>query len=389
MDNSSYVDLIQVVSQEGTKLAQANRNDNVSLILAATSTLFLWFGRLHAKKSQREQTELLKQLVKESRMVPIIWKGALWFKWEKGRYDTIISQLTLHGMGGTLAGTTSWFNNPFNLLKASAHYGVGQSEIHQYVKPENTAYSDNNWGSNLRTISLELENAGGVITENVLNNAAWLTVTQLIPQYYNNRRPDRSWIKMHREVADKPTACPVGLDIDRFIAMLQALYDQVNATPEQPSLPHPEIRVDASIVGRDYVAKATVNRRVGRGLAWPNVADKPTIQAGEVVQFTGNYSEIDGYKFCELTIGGWVALNSDLFALRVPVAQQVTVTAVLNGKKVGANVRQSPSTTARIVGNLKHGQSFTYLSAETVNGQTWLKISNNQFVFANATNYGN
>lgn len=74
--------------------------------------------------------------------------------------------IVLHTMGGTLAGSDAWFNNPSS--QVSAHYGVGLSgEIHQYVKLSDTAWSNgilefgHTWpGStnpNRYTVSIETE----------------------------------------------------------------------------------------------------------------------------------------------------------------------------------------------------------------------------------------
>lgn len=75
-------------------------------------------------------------------------------------------------MGGTLAGTDSWFNNPAS--KVSAHFGVGDNgDLHQYVLLSDSAWANgilepgNRWGEvstatwpNGVTISIETEDKG-------------------------------------------------------------------------------------------------------------------------------------------------------------------------------------------------------------------------------------
>lgn len=87
--------------------------------------------------------------------------------------------LVIHTMGGTLAGTASWFANPAS--QVSAHFGIGLSgAIHEYVPLDGSAWANgvlepgNIWpgpagvNPNLLTVSVETEdlgNAGQTVTE--------------------------------------------------------------------------------------------------------------------------------------------------------------------------------------------------------------------------------
>lgn len=79
--------------------------------------------------------------------------------------------IVLHTMGGSLAGTDSWFANPSSSV--SAHFGVGlKGDVHQYVDLANMAWANgiletmNCWpgpGSvnpNLLSVSIETEDLG-------------------------------------------------------------------------------------------------------------------------------------------------------------------------------------------------------------------------------------
>lgn len=67
-----------------------------------------------------------------------------------------ITHITLHVMGGFLAGTDSTFKNQAN--QVSATYGIGSNgTIHQYVKESDTAWADGNYSSNSTGISIEHE----------------------------------------------------------------------------------------------------------------------------------------------------------------------------------------------------------------------------------------
>lgn len=72
-------------------------------------------------------------------------------------------------MGGFLAGTDGWFNNPQS--QVSTHYGIGlNGAVHQYVRLEDTAWgngvleSGNRWpypgNPNGLSVSIETEDRG-------------------------------------------------------------------------------------------------------------------------------------------------------------------------------------------------------------------------------------
>lgn len=98
-----------------------------------------------------------------------MWKGSP--NHFEGRQGKIPIALVIHTMGGSLAGTDSWFNNVAS--QVSAHYGVGlNGDIHQYVRLEDGAWANgvlepgNTWmgppgvNPNLLTVGVETEDLG-------------------------------------------------------------------------------------------------------------------------------------------------------------------------------------------------------------------------------------
>lgn len=70
-----------------------------------------------------------------------------------------ISTITIHHAAGI--GTSEDIGTNFRTANrgGSSHYGIGfQGDIAAYVDENDTAWSDSNWESNLRTISIELSN---------------------------------------------------------------------------------------------------------------------------------------------------------------------------------------------------------------------------------------
>ena len=81
----------------------------------------------------------------------ISWTGAK--HWSSGRQGEDWIALVIHI---SECSTLSQIDNTFwGTREASAHYGVGNSAIHQYVNLSDTAWAVGNWSWNKRTVSIE------------------------------------------------------------------------------------------------------------------------------------------------------------------------------------------------------------------------------------------
>ena len=149
--------------------------------------------------------------------LPIQFVGANSGNYMAGRQGNPINQITIHWMDGTLAGTDGWFNNPNSHV--SAHYGVANGIVHQYVRDTDTAYGAGNWDVNLHTINIEHEGSPTLPIDPQTYVTSSQLLIQLCRQY--NIPIDRAHIRKHSEVALHPTACPGNLDIDKLVNMAQ------------------------------------------------------------------------------------------------------------------------------------------------------------------------
>lgn len=150
------------------------------------------------------------------------WSGSPNFM--PGRSGTI-NHITLHVMGGFLAGTDSTFKNPQN--QVSATYGIGSDgTIHQYVKESDTAWADGNARSNATGISIEHE--GGYPTAQFTDECAEASAQLCadIAKRYGFGRLVHDGTKgnvwLHREIPGSThTSCPDlavnGIDVDKII----------------------------------------------------------------------------------------------------------------------------------------------------------------------------
>jgi hypothetical protein len=141
------------------------------------------------------------------------------------RYNNKIQFVILHWIVGSLESCDATFQSPTRL--ASAHYGVGDNDIHQYVKEEDCAWHAGNLLVNRQSIGIENEGGPNLpITEATYNTLAEL-VKDICSRY--QIPVDRQHIKGHKEVSDKPTACPGTLDIDKVIKLI----NEDNMTQEE------------------------------------------------------------------------------------------------------------------------------------------------------------
>lgn len=153
-----------------------------------------------------------------------------------GRAGNKITQIILHWIVGTLESADKTFQNPKRL--ASAHYGIGDNEIHQYVKESDTAWHAGNLNVNLTSIGIEHEGgwedpAGSgnrVKPSEETHKTSALLVAEIAKKY--DIPLDRKHIKKHSEVSDKATSCCGTLDIDHIIELAR----EANSEPTIPPI---------------------------------------------------------------------------------------------------------------------------------------------------------
>jgi hypothetical protein len=138
---------------------------------------------------------------------------------EPGRWGTTPAALVLHTMGGSLAGTDGWFNNPTS--EVSAHFGIGlNGAVHQYVSSRDTAWAngileDGNrwlnvmpgaWEPNYHTISIETEDLGNI---NRAVTAAQFTAVANIIRLMVAKYPSIRFLMGHSAISPQSRAnCP-------------------------------------------------------------------------------------------------------------------------------------------------------------------------------------
>ena len=113
-------------------------------------------------------------------------------------------------MVGTLASTDAQFQKAGG---TSAHYGIEDANIHQYVDEKNTAYHAGAWTPNLTSIGIEHSAAPNRPASDATYQTSIALCKELCAKY--NLNPDTDIIPHNSIVA---TQCPGTIDINRIKA---------------------------------------------------------------------------------------------------------------------------------------------------------------------------
>jgi hypothetical protein len=168
----------------------------------------------------------------------ITWIGSP--NYYNGRDGYHVDHITLHIMVGYLTSADNYFQLPAS--SASAHYGIGgNGEIHQYVSEADGSWSDANYASNNRTISIEHEGGmEGIPCTQACMDASAALCADIARRYgwshlWHDGLNGNVWL--HREVpgtnhAGCPDLAPNGLDVNYVInkanQLLQATTTNTN-----------------------------------------------------------------------------------------------------------------------------------------------------------------
>lgn len=159
----------------------------------------------------------------------IKWVGCHKNNYQKGRNGVKISKIVCHWIVGTLASADATFQDPNRI--ASSTYGIGDNQIHQYVREEDTPYTNSNIVSNRESITIEHQGGPNIqISESTYQTSAML-IADIAKRY--NISLNRSNVLMHREIKGASTQCPGTLDVDRLVRMAN---DIINP-PSNPTMP--------------------------------------------------------------------------------------------------------------------------------------------------------
>jgi len=147
-----------------------------------------------------------------------------------------VSYFVLHTEQGYENGTVSWFRNPASAV--SSNYGVAlNGDIDVIVDEGNTAWTNGNFESNSRSITIECEDNSD--PQHVIRpDAQYESVAKLVAD--GARRYgltiSRETVKGHYEIPPHTHPdCPGDLDIDRVVARATEIYNILTAPLPEPT----------------------------------------------------------------------------------------------------------------------------------------------------------
>lgn len=146
----------------------------------------------------------------------IIWKGSP----NKDGNRLVIDRIVMHWFGvGTLDAANTRFQNVAN--QVSAHYGISNNTVYQWVKEEDVAYHAGNYAMNQRSIGIEHD----ATTTQPASDETYATSIQLVADICKRHSIpcDRTHIIKHNQVI--ATQCCGTLDVDRIVSEAKIILD--------------------------------------------------------------------------------------------------------------------------------------------------------------------
>ena len=293
----------------------------------------------------------------------IVWKGAHPSNYTVGRPNGGRNgQQTFHHVVGSADSAVVVFNNPSR--GASSHFVVTNIPdlIYQCVDLANTAWTDGNWASNLRAITVEHHGDwrngynDPVVRENAAKLVAWLRDQGLVNHAIR-----------HRQVATNGTICPADFPVESVWDRATAIINQYNNVDNRPQWL------------KDRKALSTTVYAQKDGLFLRNLNDPSKAfdarRFGLNQDFTiGSYTIIGGKKYFITksstdTNAAAGLLEGEVKTERYvapPVVQPVTLVETINynpSKKFTVN---QATTLVDIPANTKASGSRDYAAGETI-----------------------
>lgn len=224
---------------------------------------------------------------------------ATWFT--TSRLFQKVDKIVVHWMDTTLQGADNVFTGKTKRQNVSAHFGVENDQVHQYVKISDTAWHAGNWLVNLRSVGIEHSAEPG----RDASDATYESSAELIVDICKKLElvPSRALLHKHSEFS--PTSCPGTIDLDRLAARTMELWYTPQIGIDQPigggtpatiaSAPSPAIEVPVTFW-------ITVNSPAGSA----HFRNEPSI-AGRIMETYPNGTQVE----CNATVQGQLIAITD------------------------------------------------------------------------------
>ncbi len=298
-----------------------------------------------------------------------------------GRQGNGIDHIVIHWMDGNLASADSTFQNTSR--QTSAHYGIEDQTVHQYVQEADTAWHAGNWAMNCRSIGIEHSaepgrDASAATIETSAQLVADIAKRHGIPL-------DRQHVIKHCEVP-YATQCCGTVPIDEILAKAQAIVGS-GYTPAPVPKTSPTAIVNQGNNFTAWSGSVTVTS------VQANIRSVPTTQGNDPLHTNGQgtVESIIGYTHSESVSGNdvwlkawngnWIWSGNTSFA----ESDSGTVTVIVPQ----LNVRSAPSVNAPLSGDqhIYQGQQVQYAGVTTGDNVTENGVTSNRWYRSVLGNY--
>lgn len=220
----------------------------------------------------------------------IKWVGAHKNNYGVGRSGKKINKVVLHWIVGTLESADATFAKPDRL--ATAHYGIGDDDVHQYVKEEDTAWHASNLLVNQESVGIEHE-GGWLLQDNKTRfkptDKTHQTSAQLVFEICKRYGIpiDKDHIFPHNKFSS--TQCPGLLEVERIISEAKKLEGGGTSMPNTSS--------GSCLIVNNDEGKKLFDKLVGNSTKWDETVRYLEINSDpKDTPFDQVKSTIAGYK---------------------------------------------------------------------------------------------
>lgn len=291
-----------------------------------------------------------------------------------GRQGNKVQGVIIHWIVGNLDSADRTFQN--DLRDTSAHYGIENDTVFQWVQDKDTAYHSGHWGTNLSTIGIEHSAQPG----RDASGATMETSAQLIADLANKHGflINSSTVRPHNAI--KATQCPGTINVNWLINRAMELKGGSVYQPTQPSIPSPAVSLETVTV-----ASAVLNVRSAPTSTAP-LAGSRQLKKGDTFKIVGRVQgqSVNGISTWVKSQKGNYVWAGGLVGETSPPAPQSHGTATVI--VATANVRSQPNTSSPLAGSkqLHNGDTFAYsavVSGQSVGGNNqWLRSTKGNYV---------
>jgi hypothetical protein len=260
-----------------------------------------------------------------------------------GRNGKPIRGFIIHWMAGNLASADSTFQNRSS--NTSAHYGIEDDTIHQYVQDGDTAYQAGNWDVNLETIGIEHSaQPGRDASSKTLENSAQLISAKIREGVGNNLR---------KHSAIVATACPGTINVEWISNRVNELLGGAPVTKPVVIQP-PLAKGTATVTVPELYVRSAPKRSAplagSESLLYGQSFQYSSVVQGESVQGVSTW--------IKSTKGNFVWAGGTDYPTTPPVASGGGTAEAVST----ANVRNAPNISAPLSGSqtLNPGDQFAY-----------------------------